>query len=97
MSPSTNSRARLHHHVGGPGAPLVLAEVLAPRLDDERLEEAIGVGEVAEQPPLLGAAAAPVALDAAHHRRELARGRRRHPVGDTVTSTGPSSAVRLER
>ena len=62
-----------HQHVGGPGASLVLAEVLGPRLDDERLDEAIGVGEIAEQAPPLGAAATSISLDPGHRLGELAR------------------------
>ena len=71
-----------HQHVGGPGASLVLAEVLGPRLDDERLDEAIGVGEIAEQAPPLGAAATSISLDPGHRLGELALRRRRNAIGD---------------
>ena len=85
------TREPADHDVGVHRAPLVLAHVLGPRRDDERLDEPIGVGEIAEQAPLRGAAAPPVATDPAHRRGEL-RLRRRHPIRDR-TSTGPASGV----
>ena len=41
----------LDHHVGPDRPPLVLAHVLGPGVDDERLDEPVGRGEVAEQAP----------------------------------------------
>ena len=80
----------LQHHVGGAGAALVLAQVLAPRVDLERLDEAVGVGEVAVQPPLRRPRRAGGRAPRCASSRRTRRGPPPARGTTTVTSTGPA-------
>src|SRR5258708_6278085 len=52
--------------VGVDGGSTVLAQVLTPRLDDERLDELARIGEIAEQAPSIRARSSAMSFDQSH-------------------------------